>query len=165
MAGPMPIFTPGKSRLTAFAQRCAVEWRYSSSASACFGVTTSNRPDSVSGRERARTWPASLPPRASLASRGPMDSATARPVVPAGTSLTVPSGSVRRIFPPLSPAAGSIRFALSAEDTPNLLPFSENLHLFLLLNKKKYDVGSGRGHQETRGLVGASGLEPLTPSV
>ena len=24
---PMPIFTPGKRRFTAFAQRCAVEWR------------------------------------------------------------------------------------------------------------------------------------------
>src|ERR1035438_8761788 len=145
MAGPMPIFTPGKRRLTAFAQRCAVEWREGARAAGCFGVTTSNGPDFLSGRERSRTSPASFTARASLARRGPIDSATARPVVPEGTSFTEPSGSVRRIFPPPSPAAGSIRFALSTEDIPNPLPFSKDLHLFLLVNKKKYDVGSDRG--------------------
>src|ERR1019366_1655004 len=163
MAGPMPILTPGKSLLTAFAQRCAVEWRYSSSASACFGVTTSYGPDSVSGRERSRTLPTSLTARASFASRGPMDSATARPVVPTGTSLTVPSGSVRRMFPTPSPGAAPARFALPTEDMRDPLSFlRRNLLLFLSLERNRDERGRG-GIRE--GMVGASGLEPLTPSV
>ena len=104
---------------------------------------------SARGRERSRTSPSSFTARASLARRGPIDSATARPVVPEGTSRTEPSGSVRRSTSPLLRPTFHFASRSPPRTYQTLFPFSrKSLLLFVLPNKKTFTTrveGGKRG--------------------
>ena len=76
------------------ASRCAVEWRYTSSASGFFEVRICSDASPSSGRVRSNKSPLTRATTASSASRGLMDFAMSRGVVPAATCCVDPSGRV-----------------------------------------------------------------------
>src|SRR6266550_6862528 len=90
----MPHWTSGKRLVTAAANRCAVLWRYSASASGFFSVTILTEASRLSGNVRSTSLPSTRPASAALARRGDIDSATSRTSVPAGTWRGDPSGNV-----------------------------------------------------------------------
>ncbi len=100
----------GKSSRTAVARMCAAEWRSTSSG---VGIPLGEDRDARVGVDRADRDPAlavrpgrPAPPRARP---GPIDSATVAPVVPDGTSRTLPSGRVSRIVRSLVGSPGRRR--------------------------------------------------------
>src|SRR5207249_5265047 len=102
MGGPNPIFAWGKSCRTAVARTWAEEWRSTSSACGSLSVRIVTFAPSGSGRAKSQTLPFTRTARAAFASPGPIAFARSAPVEPAGTRLSLPSGSV-------TPMSGAIR--------------------------------------------------------
>ena len=103
MTGPMAKWAPGHSRSTAWARTWAVEWRRTSRPSGVVAVTTVTSAPSGSSRDRSTGTPSKVAATAALASRGPIDSANWRAVVPGSNSLVLPSGS-RTVTPAMGGA-------------------------------------------------------------
>src|SRR6266853_3473695 len=94
MGGPMPSLVSGNNSSTAAANRCAVEWRYTWSASGFLVVKIRRLESDSKGRPRSHRSPLTWATRASSASRGLIERATSIGRVPAGTLWTLPSGRV-----------------------------------------------------------------------
>src|SRR5437660_1026683 len=101
----------------ASAMMWAAEWRggWRALGSSALGVTRATGAALLSGVVRSASWPSMVAPRASLAKRGPMDSATCLGVMAgASNSLMAPLGRVILII------VGSFRYARvfgTTEDT------------------------------------------------
>ncbi len=146
---PTSISASGKRRLTASASTCSALWRMNSPASGLLVVKMRKLPSPRSGWRRSTFWPFHSAPTASLARRGPIAAATASGVVPGATWRTEPSGSVRR--------SDSVIVSIRGQ------PYSGGKE-----NAKTASSRAGRpvlGSSRREGLVGASGLEPLTSTV
>src|SRR5439155_1785965 len=94
------VFTPGYSRRTASASRCAVEWRRTASASgSCLSrvVRIWIGAPSSSGSRRSWTAPFVRTRTACSASFGPIARAASRPVAPSGSSSSDLSGRITRM--------------------------------------------------------------------
>ncbi len=95
---PASIGVPGHRRLTASASTCSAEWRITSAPSGSLTVTMRSSASSTSGVRRSTRVPSTRPATVSRASRGPIDAATWRTVVPLVTSRSLPSGNVTRML-------------------------------------------------------------------
>src|SRR3989454_3614651 len=97
MGGPKPIFACGNNCRTAVARTWAEEWRSTSSACGSLSVRIVTFAPSGRGRAKSQTLPFTRTARAAFASPGPIAFARSAPVEPAGTRLSLPSGSVTRM--------------------------------------------------------------------
>src|SRR5687768_7714411 len=98
MTGPIVTLVSGHRRWTAWAIRCAVEWRYTSRASGSRSVRIRIVVSCSIGWLRSIIRPSTWATMAALARRAPIRSATSRGVAPFGVSSDEPSGSVIVMF-------------------------------------------------------------------
>ena len=159
ITGPIVTCASGNSSLTAYARRCAVEWRITSRPSASRSVTiarwTSPAMQWLVSTKRPSTFPAS----AAFARPAPIDAAT---------SATVTGASKLRMDP-----SGSVMFGM-IESTQDKKKCGQAA-LFRLVQNSVAQLD--RAQQQatvqvrkamafcSRMLVGAIGLEPTTPTM
>src|ERR1035441_2659500 len=93
MAGPMAYLAPGQSRVTAWANTCALEWRRISRPRSLLGVTIDTVAPAARGVARSVSSPLTTAARASLARRGPIWAARSSAVAPSARLRALPSGS------------------------------------------------------------------------
>src|SRR5258706_5918153 len=94
MTGPMVTCASGKSSFTAYASRCAVEWRMSSRPSGSLAVTIATLASEPTAWLMSTSLPSTLPPSAALARPGPIEAAISPTVTGLSYFRTDPSGRV-----------------------------------------------------------------------
>ena len=90
----MVTWAPGYKSCTAMANRCAVEWRITSTPSESRVVMMASSASSVIFALASTSWPLTRPARVALASPGPISWATSITETASANSRLLPSGRV-----------------------------------------------------------------------